>query len=193
MSYRFDSRSEEQFRSDIKSAHLKEMYIAIRLCLHEHHKTGVWPIIKPNGSDFSGEFIKEDRKITSKQDFWIGDKLVEITRADTECSRVFHQKINKVAKCIKDKSEIVFVNGYDKFKQPKYIRLDSDQLEFFTQKSISKYGESIHPGRAGQGTTGKLAYRYDLFWFTEAGLWEDLPVLIDDIPKEYKDLLALTK
>lgn len=188
--YRFDVRSKKQFAKDIKSSHIKEADIAVRLCLTIHSKTGEWPTLVPNGTDSTGEFIEKNAQVSSEPDFKIGDRIVEITRSDVFCNRTFHQKENKIIKCLKDKHDIVFVNGYLD-KQPYYLWLDSDQVEQFTIKATAKYGSVLHPGAGKTGAIAKAAFRYDVFWFQD--LWKPLPALISNIPKEYKDILACSK
>jgi hypothetical protein len=191
MSYRFDVRSKKQFAKDIKQSHVHEAEIAIRLCIAIHARTKKWPSLVPTGIDSTGEFIEKDSKVTSHPDFSIDGKLVEITRADVVCNRNFHQKLGKVSKAISNQYDLVFVNGYLVDKQPNYIWLTPDILQEFTTKATTKYGTVLHPGGKGAGPIHKTAYRYDVFWFKD--LWRPLPVLIDNIPEEYKKIIEATK
>ncbi len=189
--YRFDNRSKARFKKDLKNNHVKEAYIAVRLCIAEHSKTKEWPKLTPNGIDFTGEFIENIKEVTASPDFIIGDKTVEITRSDVVCNRSFHAKCNKIIKCLKEGHDLVFVNGYDAEKQPNYIRLTPKEIEKFTIKATSKYGEMRHPGGGKMGLTCKPAYRYDVFWFED--LWKPLPAIIKDLPKEYLEILESVK
>lgn len=189
--YRFDQRSDKQFKQDIKLSHSKEAKIAVRLCIALHSLTKKWPTLKPAGVDMTGEFIEKAHQVTSEPDFLINDRLVEITRSDVLCNRSFHQKSNKIIRCLKDNGDLVFVNGFEATNQPKYIWLSAKELEPFVTRSLTKYGEVQHPGNRGIRSTGKPAYRFDVYWFEE--LWKPLPALIKDIPKDYKDVLNLAK
>lgn len=189
--YRFDARSSSQFKQDIKTSHHKEAKIAVRLCIALHSASKQWPNLAPAGVDMTGDFIEKAHEVTSEPDFLIDGKLVEITRSDVVCNRTFHQKSNKIIRCLKDNSDLVFVNGFEAFNQPKYIWLTAKDLEPFVTRSLTKYGEVQHPGNRGIRSTGKAAYRFDVYWFED--LWKPLPALIKDIPKDYKDVLNLAK
>ena len=189
--YRFDYRTESQFKKDIKTSHDKEAKIAVRLCISCHAKTKIWPTLKPAGIDASGEFIENAREVTAEPDFRIGDRLVEITRSDVFCNRTFHQKSYKIVRALKNGSDLVFVNGYDVVKQPNYIWLTSKELEPFVARSLSKYGEVVHPGGGGKRWTNKPAYRFDVFWFQD--LWKPLPCICRNLPQEYYAIINLPK
>lgn len=187
---RFDNRSKNQFIQDIKTSHKIEAEIAVRLCVSWHAKTGIWPELIPAGLDFTGEYVSQNNKVTCDPDFSIDGLFVEITRSNNECSRYFHEKKYKVDKCISNGHSMVFVNGFVQYKQPNFILLNHKQLEEFTNKSKSKYKDAVQPGHGKTGFTGKPAYRYDIYWFKD--LWRPLPVLINNIPDEYKTILNLT-
>lgn len=189
--YRFDVRSKGKFKKDIKASHQKEAIIAVRLCITKHSKTGEWPKLEPAGVDMTGAFIDNIKDVTADPDFKIDDKLVEITRSDVMCERTFHQKCHKIIRCLKDNTELVFVNGYEAQKQPKYIWLTGKDLEPFVTKSLSKYGEVKHPGGGKVGLINKPAYRFDVYWFED--LWKPLPALCKGIPEEYKEILEASK
>lgn len=193
INYRSDIRTSDQFKKDIKKSHIIEAEIAVRLAIKVHAEKGYWPDIVPCGVDFTGEIIKEDAKITSDPDFVIDGFITEITRSSRECKRVFHEKIGKVRKCIENNAVMVFVNGFEEFKQPKYVALSSSKLCELTERSKSKYGRCLQPGHNKTGVTPKEAYRYDIFWIDEQNLWSPLPVLIKGIPKKYTDFLNLVK
>lgn len=182
--YRTDGRTVEQFAKDIKESSIKELLIALRLCTWEYNKTNIWPELKPTGSDFSGELIKNNRKVHLKADYVIGNKSVEITRSDGECTRYFHEKVDKVHECIEDGSSMIFVNGLNAFAEPLFIWLTSKQLDEFTKKSIDAYGIQRQPGHKGEYVTQKKAYRYSVDWFK--GMWKFLPELPEKLPKMYQ-------
>lgn len=181
-SYRFDNRTEAKFAADIKRLSKAELDIAIRLGIFFKGKHGYWPEIFPNGIDFTGSLIKDNNLVVGDADFIINNRLVEITQSHKVCSKWFHEKQSKINRAIKDKIDIVFVNGYCE-KQPQFVWLPARKIQEFTYKSISKYGEIKHPGLGW-----KLCYRYDLWWFRN--LWQTLPNLtLRGLPKHYKDLI----
>jgi hypothetical protein len=189
-SYRFDVRSKEGFARDIKTSHIAEAEIAVRLCIAVHSKTKEWPELIPNGVDFTGEFIEKNHKITSDADFKIGPRSVEITRADVVCKRYFHIKESKVNRMLERGDDFVFVNGYKAEKQPQYIWLTPEEINEFTIKANTKYGKVLHPG-SGRIVLNKAAYRYDLYWFKN--LWKSLPVLFKGMPSKYLEILDQLK
>lgn len=177
--YRYDSRTEQQFRKDIKSSHKKEALIAVRLCIYKYNKTKIWPTLIPNGVDISGKFIKNIKKVVSDADFKIGSELIEITRSDGKCEKYFHEKINKVKKSIENNASIVFVNGYDVKSEPDFIILDALDLEALLDDSKVHY------------MFGKPMYRYQIEWFD--GEWRQLPKLTKEAQERYKDILDAVK
>ncbi len=185
--YRFDNRSKNQFKKDIKDGSSKEAFIAVRICIDEYNKSKRWPKLIPNGVDFTGQFIKNSNQVNSDPDFKINNILVEITRSDVVCKRYFHQKCGKLDRCAKEGYDLVFVNGYDPSKEPEYIRLSGNILDGFIQLAKKKYGVVPHPGGGNYGFTNKQAYRFDLSLFE--GMWTPLPLIIKEIPKDYQNIL----
>jgi len=190
---RFDVRSKEQFTLDIKRASQIEAFIAVRLAIKEHAVSGIWSEITANGCDASGNYIPNRSKVTTEPDFKIGDKFVEITNSRRVCPRVFHEKVHKVDKIIQNNYDLVFVNGFEEQKQPKFIRLSGEDLKPFIDRSITKYGKTPTPiGRNQWRALPSL--RFDVYWFKD--LFQILPVLSVDllkvVPQQYKDILALT-
>lgn len=186
MSYRTDNRTKTAFKKDIKRSHENELDIAIRIALLDFNSTGKWPIINPNGSDMSGNYIADDNKVSHDPDYLIGDRLVEITRADILCKKAFHQKVSKVNLCIKNNVNIVFVNGYTINEVPDFIEINAKEIKSFTDKAIKTHGVTGHPTR--NGYIFKDSYRYDLAWFD--GLWKKLPPINSAAQSQYKDLIA---
>jgi hypothetical protein len=184
MSYRFDIRTKEEFKKDIKEHHISEAEIAVRLCVAKYFVTNKWPKLVPNGTDSTGNFVENNKNVTHTPDFIIDGKYIEITRSDRPCKRSFHQKIAKVNKCVKENYIMIFVNGLTTFSEPPYIAIDGNTLKEKTDKAIKKYGEVSQLGRGNLGPIGKAAYRYDLDWFDD--MWLTLPPLIEEIPKIIK-------
>lgn len=185
--YRFDVRSKQQFIKDIKSSHICEAEIAVRLCILYHKSTNKWPKLEPHGSDMSGNFIVSETDVSHSPDFIIDSQLVEITRADVICNRNFHEKESKIHHCLTNQYDLVFVNGFKAVKTPNFIRLTYKEVEKFTEMAKEKYGNVLHPGAKNTGPINKAAYRYDIEWFND--LWQVLPIITSDIPNSYKRFL----
>ncbi len=186
--YRLDSRTESEFKKDIKNCHIKEAEIAVRLCIAKKIDNGLkeWPTLKPNGCDFTGQFIKDTKKVNIDPDFDIDGTLVEITQSDKVCNRYFHEKVTKISNCLKENHYLVFVNGISSEEEPQYLLLSPKELEFYTVLATKKYGEVKHPG-----TGNKPGFRYEIDWFQD--LWRSLPKITGKIPEEYLKILNLKK
>jgi hypothetical protein len=179
--YRQDGRTKDEFKQDIQKAHLYELDIAIRFAYIKYKSTGEWPIIIPNGTDFTGQVVK---RATSAPDFIIGNKLVEVTHSRTKCKGVFHQKSSKIKNCLKLNSDIIFVDGYLTTTPLLYYICHSD-LQDMTTKSETRYGTVQMPGNYGR-STGKNAFKYKLEWCKTP---VKLPKVTQFIPKLYRQLL----
>lgn len=180
--YRFDSRTKDEFKSEIKRNSFNEAVIALRLGCWIFNKTTEWPDITPTGTDYTGDFIESTKKVNISPDFTIGNDTVEITRSDMILKKTFHQKSPKVINCIKNGGILVYVNGFCVENEPDFLWLDRNALERFTSKALEKYDTVAHPYANGGGM-GKEAYRYDIEWFN--GMWEKLPSLNKDLPDKY--------
>lgn len=180
-----DSRTLDEFKEDIYYGHQKELEIAIKICIDKHNKTNIWPKLKPTGTNFTGEFV-DGNHVSNDPDFFIEPHMVEITHSRVWCGRYFHQKIDKIKKCIKNKYYLVFANGIET-DTPKYLYLSPYYLKIYTDLSILTYGEVIHPSR-NKGWTNKPAYRYNIDWFKK--LWKELPKTTDSLPKSYQKLIT---
>lgn len=171
MSYRFDNRTKEQFKQDIKDCHKDELTIALSICQNIYNEKKIWPLLDTNGCDNSGEFL-EDKNVTSDPDFIIDGVYTEITKSNTVCKKYFHEKLNKVNKALSDNSEnnLVFVNGYNELISPLFISLNKKELFTFSEMAKKKYGVVGMPTR--NGFISKQSLRYDISWFD--GMWKEL-------------------
>lgn len=187
---RQDFRTEKQFKKDIKTSHKAELEIVLRICQDIFKTSGKWPTLQPAGVDYTGKFVKNIKEITIEPDFIIDGKYYEITRADKECPKLFHQKENKVKRAIENDHIIVFVNGF-KTKEPKYFELDKKILISLNELSINTFKETL-PLKVGDGKyTGRQVYRYKISWLNNA---KSLPPLdLKLIPKKYSDYLKNIK
>ena len=186
--YRFDNRTKKEFIKDIKQAHIKELEIAIRICIDKHEKDSKWPTLIPTGTDAMGDFV-ESHKVVSDPDFYIEPDCVEITCSNPICNKVFHQKVNKVTKCLEHEYALVFANGLGQ-ADPKYLYINATQLATLTELSKATYGIKLHPTK-NSGISNKEAYRYNISWFDEIE-WHNLPEIdAKKIPSDYSKYLDL--
>jgi hypothetical protein len=191
-----DGRTTAEFATDIKRMHIAEVEIAIRLAVDEYLKSGIWQLIAPSGTDFTGELKRNNSEVSISPDYLIGDRLVEITHSKSFCKTYFHEKVKKVDFCIENDCDIVFVNGFGT-KHPTYIRLSGKALKQTTKTAKQKYGLVTLPFCNGR-SVAKPCYRYLCSWFSgkHKGLpsWSILPPLDKKmLPKEYLMLLDCVK
>lgn len=109
MTNRFDYRSAQEFKKDIKNMHITEADIALRICLDLKNQCGKWPDIVPNGTDFKGDFKKQ---ASLEADYIINNTHTEITHSSPLCKVNFHWKVPKVNFSIKNNVSLVFVNRH---------------------------------------------------------------------------------
>lgn len=53
MSQRFDYRTKQEFKNDIKICHKTELEIALRICLDQYNDAKKWPPLIPCGVNFT--------------------------------------------------------------------------------------------------------------------------------------------
>ena len=187
MSNRFDHRTKKQFKKDIKAHSKSELLIAIRICQDIYNKTNIWPELKPTGTDFTGKFIENPKKITIEPDFAIDGFKYEITKSANLCKTFFHEKEEKVKKALSEGNVIVYVNGYDQFEEPNYCCLGYNELKDLTNKSVEEFKGTVEQMFKGF-SIGKKVYRYKTSWVKD--LSKPLPKLdLEKIPEEYKKLI----
>ena len=106
------------------------------------------------------------------------------------CREFFHEKINKVQKCIEDNTFLVFVNGVRVNEEPNYIILNGQQIARYTKKASDEFG--IKRMYKDGKQVPKDCYRYKLEWVDE--LWRPLPSLKGiKLPDMYQDFVKLLK
>ena len=179
--YRFDGRSEAEFKVAMKHSHRVECDIIIRIGVMKFKELGYWLDITPTGVDFTGNFIRENKKIVNSPDYKIGEDSVEITRSNNYCNYFFHEKVGKVNNIIEKKQNIVFINGYDPQKESSGLWLNAEQLDKYTKLSVQRYGIAKQP------LTLKPVYKYKISDFD--GMWFSLPMIDVELPESYICLL----
>ena len=183
MSYRYDNRTKKQFKASIKTNHIIEAEIALRLCLYHYNITGKWPSLDPM-NEFTGSFL-ENKHVKVGADFKINKTPVDITQSSSECLRYFHEKETKTKLCAGGAFSIVFMNGIKIFEKPKFIIISPKQMQIVMKKSIKKYGLVKMPTK--KTIVNKKAYRFDISMFEDN--WLELPSLNGiKLPKQYKEI-----
>lgn len=183
----FDIRSKKQFKKDIKEHSKSELLIAIRICQDIYNKTGSWPDLIPIGTDFTGKFISDRKKVKIDPDFAINGFKYEITKSANLCKKFFHEKEDKVKKALDEGNVIVYVNGYEAFDEPNYCCLGYNSLKILTEKSIKEFGGTVEQIFKGI-PIGKKVYRYKTDWIKDIS--KPLPPInLKKIPQEYKKLI----
>lgn len=130
--YRFDNRTEDEFKADIKHCSKVEQDLMARYVNYLNSLgEGVYTY-ENNGIDNTGEFIPNDRKVSSEPDFLLkrdGGKphKVEIKHCNPD-RPVFHLKYNHVVSCLMKKATIVNWMGLET-DHPKFCVITPEQLE----------------------------------------------------------------
>lgn len=107
---RLDHRTIQQFKADIEAGHKAEWDIIQKLGRIIERETGVLPLIRPNGSDMSGQYKSHD-EVSCDADFYIGKVLVEV-KFDRTFNPYFHLKVHQLESYVQQKAVIIFVRGY---------------------------------------------------------------------------------
>lgn len=147
--YRFDDRSEAEFKKDIKQHTMTERALFLLWLDLVEKDTGKRPTYEDSGCGKDGKFL-EDKEVSTDPDFEVeGYGFVEVKFAKQILTRDFHLKVNQVLSYCKKQTTILMVNGADE-EVPTFTMLKPDVL-----KQISEDCKSI-PWR---GFGGKLSYK----------------------------------
>ena len=104
--YRFDTRSEEEFKKHIKECtEFEQILMRAYVKWLNDTKGGDQYTFENHGVDNSGEFIEEDKAVTAQPDFVLlkngkSPRKIEIKHCKPARTR-FHLKLNHVKHCIK--------------------------------------------------------------------------------------------
>lgn len=160
MNYRFDNRSEEQFKHDIKARTMEERALFLMWLDLLEKETGTRPNYTDNGCGKNGEFL-EDSKVNTDPDFDVeGYGKVEVKFSKPMLDKKFHLKLAQVRQYKNKKASILMVNGADS-DVPQFTIIKPDALE-----RISKECQVVN----WQGFGFKQAYRISVDRF----IWRDL-------------------
>lgn len=158
--YRFDGRSEEEFKKDIHSRTMEERSLFLLWLDLIERDTKVRPKFKDTGCGKNGEFL-EDSDVSTAPDFEVeGFGHVEVKFSKPKLTRYFHLKTSQVKQYLKREVTILMVNGTDELI-PQFTMLKPEAL-----KRITDECEIVN----WQGFGHKPAYRVPVKQF----LWRPL-------------------
>lgn len=143
MSYRFDKRTEEEFKNDIENCTKLETVLMGRYVDYLNSRTDktVDYTFIHNGVDNTGEFIKDDKEVHCGADFILRapgklDKPIEIKHCKPKRS-AFHLKINHIQQCVKNNVCIINWMGVETDNPQFCILLPSDlEQSLLTGKQV---------------------------------------------------------
>lgn len=160
MNYRFDSRSEDQFKKDIKSSTMTERALFLLWLDLIERETGTRPDYVDTGCGKNGEFL-EDSAVSADPDFSVsGYGNVEVKFSKPMIKDDFHLKVSQVKKYQEKKTTILMVNGID-HDVPQFTMIKPEALA-----NVTAFCEKV-PWR---GFGGKMAYKIPVGMF----IWRPL-------------------
>ena len=177
-----DGRSSNQFKKDMLLMHKNEAEIAVRICIYLKSLYKKWPTIVPNGTDYRGKVVK---KAHSGADYIIDGIHFEITHSNKVCPKYFHEKTNKVERCIDGEYFVVFTNGLRADRKPRTCIITPPEMKRFAKIAKKRYGLVKMPA-ISTGIVNKEAYRFDIDCIDT---WFELPELTKEACKVYKEIL----
>lgn len=152
--YRFDSRTEEQFKQDIQKGNAREQ-LAITLfksyLKREHDFEGD---IVDNGCDMSGEFIADHKKVSTGADFKVGKAGLSLeVKTSVGHNTEIYLKAKQIDSYIKQGASILYVNG---------IERDFPAFTFWTVEDLKEMKRTLKTEIPPRGINGgKLSYKVD--------------------------------
>jgi hypothetical protein len=126
--YRFDGRSKEQFKEDIKERTLEERSLFLKWIDLLEKENGAAPAYKDTGCGKYGDFL-EDSDVSTDPDFYVeGYGNVEVKFSKPKLDKYFHLKVSQVQSYLKRSVIILMVNGC-RDENPTFTMLRSDSLQ----------------------------------------------------------------
>jgi hypothetical protein len=147
--YRKDNRSENQFFNDIKIGNQTEKLIISQYADLFKKKNGSELIIIDTGCGNEGEPLSEDQ-ISTKADYFVNGRNLEV-KFNNQLCRKFHFKASHLSSYIKQKANVLWVNGF-LTDQPLYTIMKQNDLHWI-RRSL--------PTVAFEGWGGKEAYQLE--------------------------------
>ena len=127
MNYRYDNRSEDQFKRDIKSRTQEERTLFLLWLDLIEKQTGQRPVYTDTGCGQSGELLT-DEQVSMSPDFHVeGYGKIEVKFAKPLLQKFFHLKASQVKSYHKEGAIILMINGSDE-RVPQYTMLKSSAL-----------------------------------------------------------------
>lgn len=130
--YRFDQRTEEEFKKDIKDRTLEERRLFfVWLDLLEAEQ-GERPDYDDTGCGKDGEFL-EDANVTTNADYYVeGYGPIEVKFAIPMLTKNFHLKERQVKSYIEQSATVLMVNGAGE-DVPSFTMISPDALQALVQ------------------------------------------------------------
>lgn len=127
-SYRYDNRSEEQFRKDIKSRTAEERSLFMLWLDLVERTNGVRPKYTDTGCGQTGELLT-DKEVSMDADFHVeGYGKVEVKFSKPMLDKFFHLKASQVKSYLRNEATILMINGANE-RIPQFTMLKSAALQ----------------------------------------------------------------
>ena len=128
MNYRYDGRSEDQFKCDIKSRTQEERRLFLLWLDLIERNSGKRPQYTDTGCGQSGELLT-DKEVSMDPDFNVeGYGKIEVKFSKPLLDKFFHLKASQIKSYIRDEAIILMINGADE-AIPQYTMLKTDALK----------------------------------------------------------------
>lgn len=126
--YRYDNRSEDQFKKDIKSRTAEERSLFIAWLDLIEKSSGTRPQYTDTGCGQSGELLA-DKEVSMDPDFNVeGYGKVEVKFSKPMLDKFFHLKASQVKSYLRDGATVLMINGSQE-KVPQYTMLKPPALQ----------------------------------------------------------------
>lgn len=146
MSHRFDFRSKDEFKRDIKSSTITERELFMAWLDLLEKDTGTRPVYKDTGCGKDGEFL-EDNQVSADPDFYVeGYGNIEVKFSKKILTDKFHLKVSQINQYQKKNTTILMINGANE-DTPTFTMLKPEALnkisETCEQVSWSGFGNKM--------------------------------------------------
>lgn len=126
--YRYDNRSEDQFKRDIKSRTQEERKLFFLWLDLVAKTTGQRPVFTDTGCGQTGELLAEE-DVSTSPDFHVeGYGQVEVKFSKPLLTKFFHLKASQVRSYLKSGATILMINGSDE-PVPQFTMLRKSALQ----------------------------------------------------------------
>lgn len=149
-SYRMDSRSQEQFIRDIKVGNERERQAIKLFKTYMERELKIVIDVVENGCDMSGDFIADERKVSTGADYTVNGLALEV-KTSVGHNVDIYLKVQQIDAYIRQGASILYVNGFER-PSPAFTLWTLEDLK---QMKAQLKGETP-PNRVNGG---KLSYR----------------------------------